>query len=222
MNAPPADRSVFINCPFDGSYGPALDAIIFTVQSCGYIPRSALETDNVADSRMKRIVDALQGSHLSIHDLSRVYGDAESGVAHFNMPLELGIAIATSLAPANAAGARAHDWMALVLSGSAYRAAISDLNGYDLKRYEPGTEGRESLVVTVMHWLVQRPTCPQPDREPSQIWEALDAFDAQLVDLRQRWRNNPPWRRVLETADQVLAAHGLGPRPAGAAAGAPP
>lgn len=209
MIAPADNRSVFINCPFDGSYGPALDAIIFTVLSCGYQPRSALETDNTADSRMKRIVDALQGSHLSIHDLSRVYGDADSGVAHFNMPLELGIAIAMSLSHASGESSRPHDWTALVLSGSAYRAAISDLNGYDLKRYEAGDEGRESLVVTVMHWLVQRPTCPLPDREPVQIWDALDTFDQQLEALRKRWRNNPPWRHVLEVGLKVLADHGL-------------
>lgn len=214
--------AVFINCPFDGTYGEFLDAIIFTVVCCGYEPRSAVDTDNTSDSRMKRIVDALRGSHLSIHDLSRVYGDADSGVAHFNMPLELGIAMALKQAHDNRESKLAHNWTALVKEGTAYKAAVSDLNGHDLKRYST----RETLVAQVMAWLSPRMKGRRVTFKPTEVTAALKDFDAQIDDLRQQWLGvAPPWADIVGTGKQVAAARKLqvlviapvpGPGPAGA------
>ena len=36
------DENVFINCPFDGEYQPLFRALVFAVQICGFVPRSAL------------------------------------------------------------------------------------------------------------------------------------------------------------------------------------
>jgi hypothetical protein len=42
--------NVFINCPFDSSYRPILNAIIFAVQFAGFRPRCALEASNAGDA----------------------------------------------------------------------------------------------------------------------------------------------------------------------------
>ena len=199
------ERSVFINCPFDNNYGPSLDAIIFTATCCGFEPRSALETDKTSDSRLKRIVDALRSSSLSIHDLSLVYGDAETGVARLNMPLELGIAMAMKLAHENRESERPHDWTALVLSGSAYVRAVSDLNGHDLKRYE----GRDLLVAQVMAWLVTRMKNGRTTFTPKDVLKALPEFDERLKDLREAWSGLPVWSDIIATGKSVAQSNGL-------------
>lgn len=198
---PAHDVAVFINCPFDGAYGESLDAILFTIVACGYEPRSAVDTDDTDESRLKRIVDALRGSHLSIHDLSRVYGDAKN-VAHFNMPLELGIAMALKLAYDNKESKLAHNWTALVLEGTAYTAAVSDLNGHDLKRYS----SRETLVAQVTKWLSMRLKRRKLLFTPVDVVAALGEFDALLAKLRNdNYGIEPNWNAIVDAARQVVS-----------------
>lgn len=205
-SVPEHDRSVFINCPFGADFGPAMDAILFTIVACGYEPRSAVDTDNTADSRLQRIVSALRGSHLSVHDLSLVYGDAGSGVAHLNMPLELGIAMALKLAWEQGESTLPHTWTALVLDGSAYRAAVSDLNGHDLKRYS----SREQLVAQVMAWLTTRMKGRRPAFKPVDLIAALPDCDGSLQALRDGWVGvTPPWKDLVQVCRDVAASHGL-------------
>lgn len=66
--------SFFINCPFDPGFQPIFDAIVFSTICCGFLPRCAIESGNVANPRMERIVRAIEDSRCSIHDLSRCRG----------------------------------------------------------------------------------------------------------------------------------------------------
>lgn len=88
-------KSVFINCPFDADYAPLFDAIVFATVCCGFMPRSALESGTVSEPRLARILQALFSSKYSIHDLSRCAGEGSDNLARFNMPLELGMAMAS-------------------------------------------------------------------------------------------------------------------------------
>jgi hypothetical protein len=103
-------KSVFINCPFDEEYAQTFDAIVFAVACCGFIPRSALESGDIAVPRMERIVRAIFSSYYSIHDLSRCRSEGDERLARFNMPLELGIAMAHRFQTKG----RKHDWLVLV------------------------------------------------------------------------------------------------------------
>ena len=114
------DRSVFINCPYDEDFAPLFDAIIFATVCCGFVPRSALETGTVAEPRMERIVQALFSSGYSIHDLSRSKGEGVEGFARFNMPLELGIAMALRYLGRGRRKEVPHDWLLLVPTGHQY------------------------------------------------------------------------------------------------------
>lgn len=88
------ELSVFVNCPYDDDFRPLFDAVIFSTLCCGFIPRCAVETGSTSLSRMDRIFDAMRSSKYSIHDLSRCRREGEANLARFNMPLELGMAMA--------------------------------------------------------------------------------------------------------------------------------
>jgi hypothetical protein len=64
--------SVFINCPFDKEFWPLMEAIVFCVIDCGFVPRCALEEADSGSSRFKKICGLVEGSLYAIHDLSRV------------------------------------------------------------------------------------------------------------------------------------------------------
>src|ERR1700722_10780419 len=114
-------KSVFINCPFDGEYSALFDAIVFAAVCCGFVPRSALESGTVSEPRMARIIGAVSGCKYSIHDLSRCTGEGSENYARFNMPLELGMAMALRfMDPASE-----HDWLVLVPQGHAYLRFVS-------------------------------------------------------------------------------------------------
>ncbi len=83
------DRSVFVNCPFDATYRPMFDAIVFAVLACKFVPRAALEISDAGKPRIDIIKTLIGGRRLSIHDISRVELNP-NGLPRFNMPLELG------------------------------------------------------------------------------------------------------------------------------------
>ena len=184
--------SVFINCPYDANYAPLFDAIVFATTACGYLARSALESGSVAESRMERIIKPVFASRYSIHDLSRCRGEGSEALARFNMPLELGIAMARRFA----GGAAQHDWLVLVPEGHEYLKFVSDLSAFDLKKHNGTVEG---VVPKVMAWLATRPDAvigPTPD----QVLAVLPAFAAKKQELMNTWRDELPW------ADLILAA----------------
>jgi hypothetical protein len=85
------DRNVFINCPFDETYKPIFDAILFAVTDCGFVARCALEMVDSSQTRIDKIVRMIEECRFGIHDLSRTEPDPINSLPRFNMPLELGI-----------------------------------------------------------------------------------------------------------------------------------
>src|SRR5262249_41698784 len=138
----------------------AFDAIILSAVCCGFHPRCAIESGSVATPRMEHIVQVLRASKYSIHDLSRCQGEGDANLARFNMPLELGIAMAERAN--NRRLTDRHDWLLLVPSDHPYRHFISDLAGYDPAEYDGTPAG---IVPPVMSWLATRQdalACPTP------------------------------------------------------------
>jgi hypothetical protein len=82
---------VFLNCPFDKQYVPIFDAIVFTVQDCGFEVHCASEISNSIQNRLSKIIELIASCHLGIHDLSRTEIDKNTGLPRFNMPFELGL-----------------------------------------------------------------------------------------------------------------------------------
>lgn len=122
-------RNVFINCPFDDEYTPLFEAIVFTIQACGFRPICALSRLNSSDVRLQKIVDLIARCRYSIHDLSRTELDRVSTLPRFNMPLELGIDIGCRVF-----GAGQSDKSFLIFDRDRFRfqTYISDIAGQDI------------------------------------------------------------------------------------------
>jgi hypothetical protein len=183
--------SVFINCPYDEDFRALFDAAVFAAVCCGFMPRCALETGTVAEPRMSRILRAIAASKYSIHDLSRCAGEGDANLARFNMPLELGIAMAHR--DLSRREAVRHDWLVLVPVGHQYQAFVSDIAGFDPRTHDGSVAG---IVTAVMAWLATRPdTVRTPN--PRQVISLLPEFDAAMRALRGIWGLYPPWAEIV-------------------------
>ncbi|MDF0666173.1 MAG: hypothetical protein P0119_08870 [Nitrospira sp.] len=190
--------SVFINCPYDAEFAPLFDAIVFATVCCGFVPRSALESGSVAEPRMERITRAICASKYSIHDLSRCKGEGTEQLARFNMPLELGIAIARRYTAIDEA--QKHDWLLLVPQGHQYAKFVSDLAGFDPK-FHNGTV--DMIVTRVMSWLKTRPDAVDtPD--PREVLAALPNFAQKKDALAKTWIDDIPWADILLAAKECV------------------
>ena len=187
---PKPETSVFLNCPFDQAYQPIFDAIVFAVVACGFLPRCAYEEGGTSLSRMERITRIIFSSKYSIHDLSRCHGEGDENLARFNMPLELGIAMA--LKWSGASGEGSHDWLVLVPRGHFYKRVISDLAGYDPKEYDLT---KESVVPAVMSWLATRPDAVRAPT-PIQVLSVLKNSNSKSA----LWSMNGKDRRPGQTS----------------------
>jgi len=89
-----ADDYVFLNLPYDLKFEPLFLAYIAGVSAFGFLPRTPLEIPG-GSRRLDNIFDQLRSCRYSIHDLSRVQvGRPAPRTPRFNMPFELGLAVA--------------------------------------------------------------------------------------------------------------------------------
>jgi hypothetical protein len=130
------DENVFINCPFDGEYVPLFRALLFSIQFCGFVPRSALELDDGSEVRIGKIVRIIADSRYGVHDLSRTELDAGSQLPRFNMPLELGLFLGAKFYGAGLQQAKA----AIIFDRDRYRylTFCSDIAGQDIRAHNGG------------------------------------------------------------------------------------
>jgi hypothetical protein len=128
MPQPPIDpKAVFLNVPYDKEFGNLYIAYIVGLYQLGLVPRIAGEIGG-GKRRLDRIFDLLRSCRYSIHDLSRVeLSVAPPATPRFNMPLELGMAIAwTNLYP------KRHDWFLFEAEPRRVQKSVSDLDGTDV------------------------------------------------------------------------------------------
>lgn len=223
LPTPDPALSVFINCPYDEEYEPLLDALVFTTVCCGFHPRTATESEGIDVPRMDRIVHAIFTSNYSIHDLSRYRGEGEDLLARLNMPLELGMVVGrrfvgsvlsghgrkllggrkgrdAKLAADLAALGREHRWLVLVPDDVRYERFVSDLSGYDLKRYD----GRvDTIVPRVMSWLLTM-NGAVPGLKPPPVLREFKTFLAAKEILKNEWAREVPWTELLAAARRLV------------------
>lgn len=149
--APPFDRSVFVNCPFDEPYAPLLQALAFCVTDLGFFPRIAPENADNAANRLDRIVELIRGSRYGIHDLSRSKAGAIGEYARLNMPFELGLDHAC--ARFGPAPLTAKTILILEETRYDYQKGLSDIAGWDIQAH-----GGDfiKLVRIVSGWLIRQ------------------------------------------------------------------
>jgi hypothetical protein len=138
---------------------------------------------------------ALANSKYSIHDLSRCTGEGVENIARFNMPLELGMAMARRfLDPAIE-----HDWLVLVPRGHPYARFVSDLAAYDPVAHDGSIP---SVIIAVMSWLATRPDAIQT-ATPREVLAILPAFQSRRQALNETWGGLPPWADLLVLAIEI-------------------
>ena len=119
----PKRDHVFINLAFDRDHEWLYLALIAGLSALGFIPRSVLQVPADGQIRLKRLHDVLRECGSSVHDLSCV--DISGGVPRFNMPFELGLAVAIKLAD------RRYRWFVMEARRHRLLRSLSDLNGHD-------------------------------------------------------------------------------------------
>jgi hypothetical protein len=196
MWAKAPESSVFVNCPFDKDYSELRDAIIFTCVQAGFVPWMAGSTGDVAVPRVERVLHAFGKCRYSIHDLSRYQGEGALNLARFNMPLELGMAMALrGLQPP----VDAHDWLVMVPGGHVFQRFVSDLAGFDPATHDGSPE---RVAIAVLSWLMTRPTIDVAVG-PDELIPNLGPYLAAKRSLDEEWNGSPPWGQVLDLAVEV-------------------
>ena len=114
----PDPRSVFLNVPYDAEYEPILLALLAALLALGRKPRATLEVEDRGEARPRRILEVLESTAVSFHDLSRA-----GASARFNMPFELGLAFSF------AARTRRHRLYVLQAERGRLEETLSDLKG---------------------------------------------------------------------------------------------
>jgi hypothetical protein len=209
------DRRVFMNCPYDNDYRPYLDAMILAVVCCGFTPVSAIKIEAADDTRMDRIRHQMCDSRHSIHDLSRYRlgrakqepdgADASLGLARFNMPFELGLAVEMKLNPSPRHAEAAHRWIALAPADMPVRTVISDLGAWDPVRYVDEV----GLFKATITWLGSRKAqlrLGYHSRLPTDEAAALREFQTTLASVRSAGsKASEAWDATVLAAQRFAA-----------------
>ncbi len=143
-------KNVFINCPFDEEYRPLLEPLIFTIVSCGYFPRIAVERSDSGESRLSKIAELVKESKYSIHDLSRLRAPKAGALQRMNMPFELGVDYGTRLH--GSSRMRTKKFLILETNRYEFQKAISDISGFDIKAHR---DQPERIVRVSREWFVE-------------------------------------------------------------------
>lgn len=169
------EKNVFINCPFDRDFYPLLRPLLFTVIYLGLKPRIALEEIDSGQPRIEKIIKLIAESQYAIHDLSRIEAKSAGELYRLNMPFELGLDVGCRLF----GGKQKKRKKCLVLETEAfrYKAALSDLSGYDISSH--GNDPPR-VVAEVRNWL--KNVCKLSASGPTSIWNAFNEFMANNYD----------------------------------------
>jgi hypothetical protein len=194
-----ADRYfVFLNVPYDSGFEKLYLAYIAGLSAFGLIPRATLEIPT-SQRRLERILELIQQCAYSIHDLSRVQVDANAPrVPRFNMPFELGLAVAQDVVRKKAT------WYVCETVPYRITKSLSDLNGTDVRIHSGTVNGVFSALCDIFARRTRQPSV----QEMYRIYLALRRSLPTL--MRQAGAKDPYGARVFRNlrfaaAQQQLA-----------------
>lgn len=123
-------RRVFLNIPFDIAYEPIFIGLVAALVHLGKHPITVLELGGGVAPRLDRLLEQIRSSAFSVHDLSRVQvsGRGRGAVPRFNMPFELGLAVAVARLDRDRS---AHTCALLEARPYRLQRSLSDMNGFD-------------------------------------------------------------------------------------------
>jgi len=142
------NNNIFINCPFDNQYiADLLKPMLYAVLDFGFEPQLALIRSDSGENRLNKIVELIQKSENSIHDLSRIKSLKAREYYRLNMSFELGIdygiKISTMLNK---------KFLILEAKKYEYQKALSDINGWDIKCHNNNTD---EIIKCIRSWCAE-------------------------------------------------------------------
>lgn len=142
------ERAVFINCPFDASYADFLEAMVFTIVRCGFVPQCTLEIIDGAGTRIDKILKLIADCPFGIHDISRTELDPKYRLPRFNMPFELGLFLG-----ARRFGPGQSRKRCLIVDTERYRYQkfLSDIAGQDIHAHD----GKLDTLIRIVRNFLQ-------------------------------------------------------------------
>lgn len=148
-------KAVFLNLPYDRKFKDLYLAYIVGVSALGLVPHATLGIPG--DLRLDRIFSLIQSCKYSIHDLSRVEVDAgPPRTPRFNMPLELGLAIAW-----RRLGSPSHSWFVFESQSRRAEKSCSDISGTDVYIHDAEVQGVFRELRNALVRPRNQPTVPQ-------------------------------------------------------------
>ncbi len=184
--------SVFLNIPYDSAFENLYLAYIAGLSAFGLIPRATLEIPT-SQRRLERILKLIQECAYSIHDLSRVQLDAKAPrVPRFNMPFELGLAVAHNVRN------RQETWYVCETVPHRVGKSLSDLNGTDVRIHGGTVRGVFGALCDVFVRKTRQPSV----QEMYRIYLALRRNLPTI--MRQAGARDPYGARVFR--DLIFAA----------------
>lgn len=160
-----SEKSVFLNIPYDEQFRRLYLAYLTGLIHLGLKPRATIEIPG-GQNRLDKILDLIRSCRYSIHDLSRVQLDRTPPVTpRFNMPFELGLAVASAKIDA-----APHDWFVFETMHRRTSKSLSDLSGTDPNIHH-GTV--ESIMRELCNAFVR-----QSPRERTSVPEMMKTYRA--------------------------------------------
>ena len=192
------ETSIFLNCPFDQTYKPIFDALVFAAFDGGYVPRCALEIDDAGQVRIEKILAMVRGCRLGVHDISRTELDPALQLPRFNMPFELGLFVG-----ATRFGTREQRRkVCLILDRERYRFQkfISDIAGQDIAAHQSDPD---EAIRALRTWLS---AVPRRGRLPggSAIVRRYHDFRGQLAGILAGLQIEP-WEMTFADYAKIVA-----------------
>ncbi len=189
--------SVFLNLPYDAAYESTFVGLIAAIVSVGRTPRCVLEVSEHGTGRLDRIIKHLRSCSFSIHDLSR-----GGSPARFNMPFELGLAVAMR---SNGDG---HSYMLLERKKHRLDRTLSDIKGRDPLIY--GSSAKRLIAAIVGSLQTEKGRSVDP-LIVNKVFRALRAVSPVLRHKHSTKTIFAPavFRDLVAAATIVAEHHGL-------------
>lgn len=204
------ERNVFINCPFDPEYLSLLRPIVFCIYWLGFTPRIALERLDGGEARIEKIIELIEASRYSIHDLSRMKAKRAGELFRLNMPLELGLDIGCK----RFKGGGWADKRCLIMETEKYRyqAALSDLSNSDIVAHD---DKPIEAFTAVRNWLNTEAALRADG--PERLWGLFTEFmgdnDDDLIQrgYSRRDIDRLPFPELMESMSRWVDARQVAP-----------
>lgn len=196
------ETNLFINCPFDNRYRPVLKSVIFSAICFGLSPQLSENKDS-GETRLRSILDLIENSKYSIHDLSRMMPIKRGELSRFNMPFELGLDFGCKRYKGGEHGDKA--FLIFDTEAFRYKKALSDIAGNDIAYHN---DSPEKATRQVRNWLQKHQKHNQPVLlTGTETWALFNEFEGNLVTLVANTSDldEMPWNEYFYYIRQFLA-----------------